>query len=97
MFFNSELYWFLMGIIFVVIAAAFKAYADDRNWVITWWKGLIGLGLYILFAVSFYGWGTFIGENEPGAGFKFFLLCFFITLIVGVGFWRLLSAGSKKA
>lgn len=97
MFINGVLFWFLMGIIFVVIAAAFKAYADDRGWVITWWKGLIALVVYIMFGVAFYGWGTLIGENEAAAGFKFFLLSFFLTLIIGVGLWRLLSTKSKKA
>lgn len=97
MFFNSGFFWFLMGIIFVVIAAAFKAYADDRGWVVTWWKGLIALVVYGLFVAAFYGWGTLIGENEAGAGIRFFLFSFFLALVIGVGLWRLLAARSKKA
>jgi hypothetical protein len=97
MFFNSSLFWFLMGTIFVLIAAAFKAFADDRGWVITWWKGLIAIVVYALFVSAFYGWGTLMGENEAGAGLKFFLAGIFIALIIGVGLWRLLAAKPKKA
>lgn len=97
MFLNGGLFWFLMGTIFVLIAAAFKAFADDRGWVITWWKGLIALLVYAFFVLAFYGWGTLIGENEAGAGFRFFLLGLFITLIIGVGLWRLLTSKPKGA
>lgn len=91
MFFESGLFWFLMGIVFVLVAAGFKAFADDRGWVITWWKALLGVIWYGIFSVSFLAWGTLIGESEGGAGFKVFLLGMFISLILGVGLWRLFS------
>ena len=86
-----------MGTIFVLIAAAFKAYADDRGWAVTWWKGLIALVVYVMFVMAFYGWGTLIGENEASAGFKLFLATLFVAFIIGVGLWRLLSSKSKGA
>ncbi len=91
MFFESGFFWFLMGIVFVVIAAGFKAFADDRDWVITWWKALLGVIWYGIFSVSFLAWGTLIGEGEGGAGFKIFLLGMFLSLILGVGLWRLMT------
>ena len=33
MFFNGPLFWFLNGIIFVVIVFALKAFAEDKGWV----------------------------------------------------------------
>ncbi|MDZ7844679.1 MAG: hypothetical protein U5K99_07760 [Anaerolineales bacterium] len=91
MFFESGFFWFLMGILFVLVAAGFKAFADDRGWVITWWKALLGVIWYGIFSVSFLSWGTLIGESEGGAGFKVFLLGMFISLVLGVGLWRLMQ------
>lgn len=91
MFFESGFFWFLMGIVFVLVAAGFKAFADDRGWIITWWKALLGVIWYGIFSVSFLAWGTLIGEGEGGAGFNVFLLGMFISVIFGVGLWRLFS------
>lgn len=96
MFFESGFFWFLMGILFVLVAAGFKAFADDRGWVITWWKALLGVIWYGIFSVSFLSWGTLIGENEGGAGFKVFLLGMFISLVLGVGLWRLMQLEPGK-
>ena len=90
MFFNGTFFWFLMGIIFVLVAAGFRAFAKDRGWVVTWWKAVIGILLYFLFTMSFYAWGTLIGENEGGAAFKLLVLGLIISLVLGVGLWRLM-------
>jgi hypothetical protein len=89
--FDSKLFWLLMGILFVLVAAGFKAFAKERGWSITWWKGLLAVVWYAIFSASFYAWGTLIGENEARAGFKIFLLGLFVTAILGVALWRLLS------
>lgn len=90
MFFNGNIFWFLMGIIFVLIAAGFKAFADDKGWVITWWKALLAFIWYVIFTFSFYAYGTLLGENEGSAGFKLLILGLFICLILGVALWRIL-------
>ncbi len=95
MFFTSGIFWFVMGIISIVVAAGFKAFADDRGWVLTWWKGLLAIIWYAIFSVSLLGWGTLIGENESSAGFKFFIFGFVVSVILGVGLWRLLSTKPK--
>ena len=97
MFFESGFFWFLMGIVFVLVAAGFKTFADDRGWIITWWKALLGMIWYGVFSVSFLAWGTLIGEGEGGAGFRVFLLGMFISLILGVGLWRLMALESSEA
>ena len=91
MFFDSKLFWLLMGIVFVLIAAGFKTFAQDRGWAITWWKGLLAILWYAIFCASFYAWGTLIGENEGGAGYKIFLLGLFVSAVLGVGLWRVLA------
>lgn len=91
MFLNGALFWFLMGIIFVLVAAAFKTFADGRGWRITWWKGLLAMVWYAILSLSFYAWGTLVGEAEGGAGFKLFLLGLFVSTVLGVGLVRLLA------
>lgn len=90
MFFGSDFFWLLMGVILVLVAAAFKSFADDQGWHLTWWKGLLALIWYGLFSLSFYTYGTLAGEDEASAGFKIMLLMLFICLILAVGLWRLL-------
>ncbi len=91
MFFNSNFFWLLMGVIFVLVAAGFKAFAHERGWVITWWKGLLVILWYVMFCSSFYAWGTLIGENEGSAGLKIFILGLFVSAMLGVALWRILA------
>ncbi len=91
MFFDGKFFWLLMGIVFVLVAAGFRAFAQDRGWAITWWKGLLAALWYVMFCSSFYAWGTLIGEYESSAGFKIFLLGLFVSAVLGVALWRLLA------
>ena len=92
MFFNSGIFWFLMGILFVLVAAGFRAFARDRGWIVSWWKGVLAIAWYGLFMLSFYAWGTLIGENEGAAGFRILILGLFICLVTGIILWRLMAA-----
>lgn len=97
MFFGSDIFWLLMGVVLVLIGAAFKAFAEDRGWVLTWWKGLLALIWYGLFCLSLYTYGTLAGEGEASAGFKLMLVGLVICLILGVGLWRLMGLNPKSA
>ena len=57
-------FWFLMGVVFVIVTAGFHAFARDRGWVLTWWKALLAVIWYAVLCTSFFAWGTLIGENE---------------------------------
>jgi hypothetical protein len=96
MFFGSPLFWLLMGVILVLIGAAFKAFAEDQGWKLTWWKWLLAVLWYGLFASSFYVYGTVAGEGEPSAALWMMLFILFISLILGVGLWRLITLGAKS-
>lgn len=97
MFLNGSFFWFLMGVLFVVVAAAFKSFADGRGWRITWWKGLLVCAWYFILCASFFAWGTLIGEGEGDAGFKLFLLGLFVTIVFGVALLRLLAHQSPSS
>lgn len=95
--FSSEFFWMLMGGLAVLVGIGFKAFADDKGWVLNWWKWLLSIIWYALFSLSFYAWGTLIGEYEAGAGWRTGLFGLFICLILGVGLWRLLAAKPSEA
>ncbi len=84
-------FWFLMGVIFVLVASAFWTLARDRGWVITWWKGLLAVVWYAVLTLSFFAWGTLIGEGEAGAGLKLFLIGLFVSIVFGVALLRLFA------
>jgi hypothetical protein len=89
MFFNSSIFWFLMGVLFILVAAGFRAFAKDRGWVISWWKTVLALFWYAIFTLSFYAYGTLMGENEASAGSKILGLGLVISLVLGLIIWRL--------
>ena len=97
MFFNGNVFWLINVILLLLIVFAVKYFAEDRGWIMTWWKWLLTGIWYLIFTMSFYAWGTLIGENFPGAGFYTLLTGLFICVILGVGLWRLLSAKPKSA
>lgn len=97
MFFTSNLFWFLMGMAAILIAFGFKYFAEDRGWTLNWWKWLLCITWYGIFSLSFYTYGILAGENEGDAGLKIFLLGMFISLVFGVGLWRLLAHKPKSA
>ena len=89
-------FWFVMGVIFVLVATAFRTFAKDRGWVITWWKGLLAVIWYAVLSLSFFAWGTLIGEGEASAGFRLFLIGLFITIVFGVALLRLFTHRSRS-
>ena len=95
MFFEGNVFWFLMGMVAILVGVGFKAFADDRGWKLNWWKWLLVIVWYFIFNMSFLTWGTLIGEYEASAGWKLALVGFFICLILGVGLWRLLPTKPK--
>ena len=88
-------FWFLMGVIFVLVAAGFHAFARDRGWVLTWWKALLAVVWYAIFSLSFFAWGTLIGENEAAAGLKLFLIGLFVSIVFGVVLIRLMAHSTR--
>lgn len=94
MFFDSNLFWFLLGMVTILAGAGLKAFAEDRGWKLTWWKWALSALWYGLTLMAFYAAGTLVGENEASAAWKILALGLFISLILGVGLWRVWTAGS---
>lgn len=94
--FNSGFFWFVEGILFVVILLAVRAWARDRGLAMPPWKWALFL-IWLFFAgftIAFAG--TSFGEGEPTAGLRGGLLFGLVTIIGGVGVWRVLVAGGRS-
>lgn len=95
-FFNSGTFWFIEGILAVVVFLAFRAWMEDRGVPMTWWKWVL-FGLWVVLAgVTIAFVGTSIGENETVAAFRGGILFGVITIVSAVGLWRLLHTGRVK-
>ena len=95
MFFNSGLFWFFMGMVTILIGVGFKTFANDRGWILTWWKWLLSILWYVIFSLSIFSYGTLSGEREESAGVKILLLGLFVCIVYGAGLLRLLSFGPR--
>ena len=94
-FFNSGLYWFLEGVIFCLAVIGFKIWMEDRGVPMPFWKWIF-LGIWVLlfgFSIAFVG--TNLGEGESNAALLGGIVFGLITIISGVGFWRILQIGRR--
>ena len=95
-FFNSGFFWFIEGILMTLVFLGFKTWMEDRSVPMPWWKWVL-FGLWVFFAgftIAFVG--TSMGENEIVAALKGGIIFGIITIISGVGLWRLLQIGRVK-
>jgi hypothetical protein len=94
---GSELMWFVLGMLFVLVAVGAVAWARDLGLKMVWWKWVLALGWYGLMNFTVAVPMTMWGENEPGAALRLFLLLAVVTVILGVGLWRVLWSGRKTS
>ena len=79
----------------IIIGFGFKAFANDRGWILNWWKWLLSILWYIIFSLSIFSYGTLTGEREESAGIKILFLGLFVCIIYGVALLRLLAKKPK--
>jgi hypothetical protein len=95
--FTSGFFWFVMGMLMVLVGVGAAAWVKDLGLKMTWWKWLLAILWYALLNLSVAVPMTFVGENEPGAAVRTFLPLVVITIITGVGLWRVLAAGRQMS
>lgn len=93
--FSSGIFWFLMGIVSVLITVGAKQWADAKGLKMSWWKWVLAICWYagFLFAVAVPM--TFIGEGEAAAGFKMSLFSVVPAIILGFAVWRMITTSHK--
>jgi len=96
-FFNSGLFWFVEGILAVIVVLGLHAYLKDKAIPTPWWKWLV-LAIWVLIAgITIAFVGTSVGENEMVAATKGGIIFGAISIVLGVGVWRILVAGKTRS
>jgi hypothetical protein len=93
--FGGALFWFLMGMVFVLVVAGARQWTTDLGIGMSWWKWLLAALWYGLLNLTVAAPLTLVGEFEAHAGGRLFAAMAVITFILGVGLWRLLRAGQE--
>ena len=95
--FNSGFYWFIQGILFVMILIGLRAWMEDRGVPMPIWKWIVFVAwlLFCGFTIAFVG--TSLGEGEPTAAVRGGILFGSIGVIAGFGVYRLLMVGARRS
>ena len=94
-FFNSGTFWFIEGIFACLVVIGLKITMEDRGIPMPLWKwALFVLWILVLgFTIAFVG--TNIGEKEMTAAKLGGLVFGLLSVVTGVGLWRLLTLKSR--
>ena len=95
-FFASGTFWFIEGILAILVLIGFKTWMEDRRTPMPFWKwAVLCVWLVIVgFTIAFIG--TSIGENEIVAAKKGGIIFSVVCVITGAGGWQLLRIGRAK-
>jgi hypothetical protein len=95
--FDSALFWFAEGILFSVMLLGLKVWAQDRGVTMQWWKWTTFLAWVLLtgFTIAFVG--TSLAEHETSAAVRGGIFFGMITVLSGVGVWRIVMIGKKSS
>ena len=83
------------GVLVCLAVIGFKVWMEDRKIPMPFWKWIL-LGMWALFfgfTIAFVG--TNLGEKEPKAALLGGIIFGLLTVISGVGLWRVLKTGKK--
>ncbi|MCP4151836.1 MAG: hypothetical protein GY757_29100 [bacterium] len=92
-FFTSGLFWFIEGILACLVFTGFKTWMEERGTPMPWWKWVLFASWIGLFGFTIAFAFTSAAENEMDAAIKGGILFGLITVITGVGFWRVINTG----
>lgn len=89
--FTSGFFWFIEGVLACLAIIGFKTWMEDKNVSMPFWKWLIFCSWILLsgFTIAFIF--TNAGEKEMTAALKGGIIFGIITIVSGVGFWRLIT------
>jgi hypothetical protein len=94
-FFNSDLFWFIEGILACLVVIGLKIAMEDRGIPMPFWKWILFVIWILLFGFTIAFIGTNIGEKEMTAAKLGGLVFGLLSLVTGVGLWRLLTFKSR--
>jgi hypothetical protein len=92
-FFNSGLFWFIEGVLACLAVLGLRAWLADKGISMRWWKWLLVIAWMTFAGFTLAFIGTSLGEGEPRAALVGGIIFGVVSLIFGVGLWRLLAGG----
>lgn len=90
-FFESNIFWFIEGLIACVAIIAFRMWTQDKGISLPLWKWPMIIVWVLFLAITIGFVGTSIGEGEMDAAFYGAIFGAVIVSISGVVVWRLLK------
>jgi hypothetical protein len=95
-FFSSGLFWFIEGIFACLVVIGLKITMEDKGISMPLWKWTLFVLWILLFGFTIAFVGTNIGEKEMTAAKLGGLVFGLLSVITGVGLWRLLMFKSRS-
>lgn len=96
-FFTSGFFWFMEGILFVIALLAVRAWAEDREIPMPYWKWIALIVWLFFFGFTLAFIGTSLGENESSAAIRGGILFGILVVISGAGLWRIINIGRSSS
>ena len=87
-----SIFWFVMGILSLIIIFGFKNIAESKGLQMNWWKWIISIAWWMGFLFSVAVPATFMGEGELYAGAMMILFSVVPATILGFIVWRIISS-----
>ena len=94
-FFLSGTFWFIEGVLAVLVVIGLKTWAEDKGVPMSYWKWILFVVWVLFFGFTLAFIGTSLGEGEPHAAVIGGIVFGLISIISGVGLWRLVLTGKK--
>jgi len=96
-FFTSGTFWFIEGILFIVLLIALRAWLKEKSASMTWWKWILLVVWIFLAGFTAAFIGTNIGEGEYTAALRGGGASAIIVLVYALVLMRVLSVtGGRK-
>jgi len=92
----NPIFWIVMGLIYALVISGAKLWAEDLGLKMNWWKWLLSAMWYAMLSITVAGGATLLAENETQAAYYMWGFFGLITLVLGIGLWRLLLIGREK-
>ena len=89
-FFTSGMFWFFEGILFVFTILVLRLWLKEKGIRLPIWKYFFVIIWILFFEFSIAFVTTSLGENEPNAALMGGILFGLISIVSGVGLFRLL-------
>jgi hypothetical protein len=88
--FDSQLFWFVQGVLACLAVVGFKCWTEDRHIRMAWWKWILVASWIVFVGAALAFVGTSLGEGESRAAIMGALFAGVLGLISAVALWRIL-------